>query len=76
MSVSVYSNTLLNADRKTESQPQTWLVSLAGKFAKDKGIKTILCAVSFYSLYINNRRILVSGPLCVKISPTEQVCCD
>lgn len=46
MSVSVYSNTLLNADRKTESQPQTRLVSLAGKFAKDKGIKIILCAVS------------------------------
>lgn len=37
MLVSVYSNTLLNVDRKTESQPQTRLVSLAGKFAKDKG---------------------------------------
>lgn len=46
MLVSVYSNTLLNIDRKTESQLQTWLVSLAGKFAKDKGIRITLCAVS------------------------------
>lgn len=58
-SVSVSPTILLNSDRETESQPQTQLVSLSGKFAKDKGIKIFLCAVSL--LFFVHKRQENSG---------------
>lgn len=80
MSVSVYSNTLLNTYRKTESQPQTRQVSLAGKFAKDKGIRIILCAVSL--LFFVHKQQENPGlrdfqaTLCQEHPPPQQVCCN
>lgn len=60
MSVSVSLMTLLNSDRKTESQPQTWLASLSGNFAEDKGIKVFFCAV-FLLFLVHMRQLTGLG---------------